>query len=104
MAAGYPHFHVMMALFNRHATEHFRFGSLGHKCITEHEALIIGMIRAARAGPTEEMRKAAGVMVCEGSVSHLLIAMSELGDALLHALLWPMPPILNQDNVSFRYE
>lgn len=104
LMAGFPHFHVMMVLFNRDATEQFRFGPVGHERVTEHEALIIAMIRAVREEAPDRMRDAASLMVCEGSVPPLLIAMSALGEALFEAELWPAPPIFDPDCASFRSE
>lgn len=104
MTAGFPHFHVMMVLLNREGQETFRFGPVGHERVTEHEALIVGMIRAVRDVPADRMREGAVLMVREGSVPPLMIAMSALGEALVEADLWPAPPIFDADCARFRSE
>ncbi len=104
MLAGLPHFHLMMALLNRDATEKFRFGPVCYDRVTEHEALILHMIRDARDAPAERMRETAALLICADSVPPLLIALSAFGQALAEAGLWPEPPVFDSPCASFRHE
>ena len=104
LMAGFPHFHLMMALLNRDAAEKFRFGPIGYERVTEHEALIVHLVRTVRDMPPERMRETAALMICEGSVPPLLIAMSALAEALSEENLRPEPPVFDPDCASFRHE
>ena len=91
LTAGFPHFHVMMALLNGHAREQFRFCAVECPLITEHEALLLTVIRSAQ-DDIDRTRETARLFIREGAVTPLLVALAALSEALAGTDHWPMPP------------
>lgn len=101
LMAGFPHFHVMMTMLNRHARETLRFGAVDCMRVSEHEAIIISMVRAMRDHPASQAERAAALIIGEDQVAHLLIPMSALARALEDADFFPAPPASHFDCTRF---
>jgi len=89
MIGGLQAFHRTMLLFNRDALETFGFCPLACRAVSEHEALILGLVVALRAGNPAVARDTLAMMVQEESVGDLLQTLSTLGAALAIAGIFP---------------
>ncbi|MGF7168753.1 hypothetical protein FHS91_000408 [Sphingobium xanthum] len=101
LMAGFPHFHMMMALLNRNATEKLHFGTLECEHVTEHEALLLSLIRIAREAPSDQLRGMATAIVDESSVTPVLIAFAALAEAMVEVGLRPLPPLFDPDRARY---
>lgn len=101
LMAGFPHFHMLMSLLNRNATERLRFGNVDCERVSEHEAMILALVSTAREASTEEMRDTVSLFVCKSAVPPVLIALSALGQAMVEVGLRPQPPIFDPDCARF---
>lgn len=101
LMVGFPHFHMMMAVLNREALDQLRFAAVDCERISEHEALILSLIRIAHQGDTERAYSIAGQVVEKTAISPLLIAMTALGQALADARLFPAMPAYGSDCMRF---
>jgi hypothetical protein len=89
----FPHFHVMMAVFNREAVERLRFGSVECERVSEHEALILSFVRTVRGATAAQMRETLNMVVAPHAVGTLLIALSALAHDMAEAGLMPAAEI-----------
>lgn len=101
LMAGFPHFHMLMALLNRNAATKLQFGSLECERVTEHEALLLSLVRSAREADAEQLRDTVEMLVCKASVPPILIALAALGQAMVDVGLRPLPPLFDPDRVRF---
>jgi len=104
LGAAFPHFHVMMAVLNRHAVEKMRFGPVDCEQVSEHEALVLAMVRAARGPDLARAERTASLIVDRAQVAHLLVPMAALAHALAHARRLPAGPIFDPDCARFSNE
>lgn len=81
LGAAFPHFHVMMAVLNHHAVEKMRFGPVDCERVSEHEALVMAMVCAAREPDLARAERAASLIVDRAQVTHLLVPMAALAHA-----------------------
>lgn len=93
MLSGLQPFLRMMALFNRHGLENFQFCALQCNHVSEHEALIISLIRALREARSAALRKTLDLLVEDEAVGDLILALSQLGRAMDAAGIYPKSPI-----------
>jgi len=63
LMAAMPHFNILMAVLNREALAPMRFGAIGCAQVSEHEALLIGLLRMVRQAPAETARETMGMIV-----------------------------------------
>lgn len=101
LMAGFPHFHLMMALLNRHALDKLRFGAVEAEPVSEDEAILLSLIRVARDEEPGRMRDMAGRMVDQQAVPPLIIAFSALAQSLIDAGMRPLPPMFDIDRARF---
>lgn len=85
----FPHFHIMMAVLNRESLMRLRFGAVGCERVSEHEALLISLVRAALDAPAARMRETVGMIVRAESVATLIIALTAVAQGLAEAGLMP---------------
>lgn len=85
----FPHFHVMMAVFNRDALLKLRFGAPDCGRVHEHESLILTLVRDMHLAPVDQCRATAALIVRRDSVATLTIALSALAQGLAGAGLLP---------------
>jgi len=104
MMAGFPHFHVMMVIFNRHAKEKLCFGTVDYEQVSEHEALIMSLVRMMQDQPVETARGAAALIVTAEALPPLLIAMSAFAQAMKRASLSPAVISIKSDCTRFTGE
>lgn len=89
MIGGLQAFHRTMLLFNRDALETFGFCPVACRSVSEHEALILGLVVSLRDhGPTAT-RETLAMMVQEEAVGDLLATLSTLAATMLRARLFP---------------
>ena len=93
LMAAFPHFHMMMAVLNREAILQLRFGPIGCERVTEHEALLLSLLRAMHLNPGEQTRATAAMIVAPDSVTTLTIAMTAFAQGLSDANLLPRVPL-----------
>ncbi len=89
----FPHFHMMMAVLNREAILQLRFGSVDCERVSEHEALLLSLLRAMHLTPGGQARATAALIVAPDSVTTLTIAMTALAQGLADANLLPRVPL-----------
>jgi len=104
LGAAFPHFHVMMAVLNRHAVEKMRFGPVDCERVGEHEALVLAMVCAARGPDRSQAERTASQIVDRAQVTHLLVPMAALAHALADANRLPAGPIFDPDCARFSNE
>ncbi len=104
LMASFPHFHVMMAVFNSNAILKLRFGGVDCQRVSEHEALILSLVRSVQDVPLETTRGTAGMIVRPAAVGTLMIAMSALAQGLADAHLLPLAPIVDSECMRFTDE
>lgn len=85
----FPHFHVMMAVLNRESREGMRFAPVACDRVSEHEALLLELIRAAQSRTPAQMRETAALLVAPDAVGTLGIALAALSHDLTIAGLGP---------------
>jgi hypothetical protein len=101
---GFPHFHMMMALLNRHALDKLPFGDIDCPRISDGEALLLSLIHLAGEEASDRVAEAAALVISPTAVPPLLMALDSLGAALADADLWPGLPMFDPDNVRFPNE
>ncbi|HWJ68619.1 MAG TPA: hypothetical protein VNS79_01005 [Sphingobium sp.] len=101
LAAAVPHFHVMMAVLNRHATEKMGMGHLDSVQVSEHEAIILAMVRTTGGGGLTHVAGTAAHLVGEDHATHLLVPTAALAQALANANRLPASPIHDPDCTRF---
>lgn len=89
MIGGLQAFHHTMLLFNRDALETLGFAPLACGRVSEHEALILGIITSMRDHGPKTARETLELMVQEDAVGDLLGTVSTLGATLIVAGLFP---------------
>lgn len=89
MIGGLQAFHRTMLLFNRDALETLGFAPLACSRVSEHEALIVGLVVAMRDQGPKAARKTLELMVQEEAVGDLLGTISTLSATLIVAGLFP---------------
>jgi len=104
LMSGFPHFHMMMALLNRHAVEKLPFGDIDCARTSEGEALLLSLIRTAGNDTSERLADTAALIIRPNAVPPMLIALAALGEALAQARLSPALPLADPDNVRFPHE
>lgn len=104
LGAVYPHFHGMMAVLNRHAVETMRFGAVDCARVSEHEALVISLIRAAQGEEKLRVGETAALIVGRQQYPYLLGPMAALAQALADANRLPATPVFDPDCARFPNE
>lgn len=104
LGAAFPHFHVMMAVLNRHAVEKLRFGPVDCERVSEHEALVMAMVCATRGPDPVRAERTASLIVDPAQVTHLLVPMVALAHALADANRLPAGPIFDPGCARFSNE
>lgn len=89
MIGGLQAFHKSMLLFNRDALETLGFAPLACNRVSEHEALILGLLVAMRDQGPKAARETLELMVQEDAVGDLLGTLSTISAALIVADLFP---------------
>jgi len=89
MIGGLQAFHRTMLLFNRDALETFGFAPLACSRISEHEALILGLVVAMRDAGPRATRETLDLMVQIDAVGDLLGTISTLSATMMVAGLFP---------------
>lgn len=89
MIGGLQAFHRTMLLFNRDALETFGFAPLACNRVSEHEALILGVIVSMRDQGPRNARETLEMMVQEDAVGDLLGTLSTISATLIVAGLFP---------------
>jgi hypothetical protein len=89
MIGGLQAFHRTMLLFNRDALETFGFAPLACSRISEHEALILGLVVSMRDKGPKAARETIELMVQEEAVGDLLGTISTLSATLMVAGMFP---------------
>lgn len=89
MIGGLQAFHRSMLLFNRDALETFGFSPLACNRVSEHEALIMGLIVSMREYGPHSARATLEMMVQEEAVGDLLGTLSTVSATLMVAGLFP---------------
>lgn len=92
MLPGLNPFLHMMALFNRHGLENFQFCSLKCNHISEHEAIIVSLLSVLRDIRPESVRQTLDLLVEEEAVGDMIIALSQLAQAMDVAGIYPGRP------------
>lgn len=87
-----PHFLRVMVLFNRDALETLRFCSLSCARVSEHEAIVLGLVKAMQNGHYQTVRNTLALLVEDDSIGDILDAIGGLASALQHAALIVSPP------------
>lgn len=97
MIGGLQPFHRAMLLFNRDALEAFTFCSLSCPRVSEHEALILGLISSLRAHGPQAVRETLELLISEDSIGDMLETLSRLGAVLAIAGIFPGTPNIVKD-------
>jgi len=95
MIGGLQSFHRTMLMFNRDALETFGFRPLACRTVSEHEALILGLVVAMRDHGPASARDTLQLMVQEEAVGDLLGTLSTLSATLLRAGIFPGDAVAN---------
>jgi hypothetical protein len=93
MALGLQPFLRMMALFNRHGLENFRYCSLSCAHVSEHEAIIMSLICSLRNPRPNDMSKTLDLLVEADFVGDIIQAMTQLGQAMHKEAIYPTRPL-----------
>lgn len=104
LGAAYPHFHGMMAVLNRYATEQMRFGAVDCARVSEHEALVISMVRAAHDEEKLQAGETAALIVGRPHCPYLLAPMVALAQALAATNRLPATPVFDPASTRFPNE
>lgn len=89
MLAGLQPFLRAMALFNRHGLENFQFCALPCNHVSEHEAIIVGMLCNLREGRSGLVHDTLTLLVEEEAIGDLLSSLSLLDKAMTAAAISP---------------
>lgn len=89
MIRGLQPFLRMMALFNRSGLETFQFCSLPCNHVSEHEALILGLVCGLNDGRPDVLRDTLAMLVEEDSIGELIDSLGSLGQSLAAASIFP---------------
>lgn len=89
MIGGLQAFHRTMLLFNRDALETLGFAPLACSRVSEHEALILGLVVSMRDQGPRAARETLELMVQEEGVGDLLGTISTLSATLMIAGIFP---------------
>lgn len=92
MIGGLQPFHRTMLLFNRDGLETFAFCPPACTHVSEHEALILGLVTGLRQRGPLQARATLELMVAEDGVGDLLESLSQLGAAMAVAGIFPVEP------------
>lgn len=107
VSAAFPPLHAMMATLNRHAVEKMSFGRVDCARVSEHEALVIALVRAMANGGRHDERPPAHVAAAATRIvgarhsAQLLAPMALLAQALAEANRLPAGPIPDPDCTRF---
>lgn len=93
MMPGLQPFLRMMALFNRHGLENFRFCSLSCAHVSEHEAIIISLICSLQDSRPNDVSKTLDLLVEADFVGDIIQAMTLLGQAMHREAIFPTRPL-----------
>jgi hypothetical protein len=93
MVLGLQPFLRMMALFNRHGLENFRFCSLSCAHVSEHEAIILSLICSLCEARFDDVSKALDLLVEAEFVGDIIHAMTHLGQAMHKKAIYPTRPL-----------
>jgi len=89
LMASLPHFHMLMAVLNREALTPLRFAAIDCARVSEHEALLVSLLRSVPRTPTETARDTMAMIVRPEAAATLLIALSALAQGMADAGLSP---------------
>ena len=85
-------FHRTMLLINRDALENFGFCSLNCNRVSEHEAIIVTMIRMLGEDRPAAVRDTLSLLIEEDSIGDVLASLCELASRMDEAALFPGCP------------
>jgi len=89
MLPGLQPFLRAMALFNRHGLENFQFCPLQCNHVSEHEAIIVSLLRALREERPEAVRTTLALLVEEEALGDLIVSLTRLGETMVAAGVFP---------------
>lgn len=88
LLSGLQPFLRMMAVFNRHGLENMAFGGCDCTQVSEHEAIIVTLVRSVRHGQPMHVAETLERLVEDEAVGEGLIAISALAAAMAAAPLF----------------
>ncbi len=97
MIAALPRFHKMMAILNRDGLETFAFAPLTCPCVSESEAILLGMFREAKFGRPKSFNALLAALVIDDAVAPLFDESSALSAMLAQRSLIPGNEIRDYD-------
>lgn len=89
MIAGLAAFHRIMLLLNAHGLETMRFCSLGCNRVSEHEALVISLVRGMHALRPEAIHGAVSQVIDDDQLPALIENLSGMANAMAAAEMLP---------------
>lgn len=104
LMAGFPHFHMMMAVLNRHAREKLSFADVDCPRLSDGEALLLSLIRLPDGAHADQTPATVALVVQPEGAPALRMALDSLGAALRTVELWPALPMFDPATVRFPHE
>jgi len=99
-----PHFNMMMAVLNREALTPLRFGAVSCGQVSEHEALLIGLLRTISRMQPQAAKDTMAMIVVPEAAGTLLIALTAMGQGLAYAGLTPAHALHDPECNRFPHE
>ncbi len=93
MIGGLQPFHRVMLVLNRDALETLRFHPLRCGRVSEHEAVLLSLVRAAGERKPHELRTTLELIVQEDCIGDLISSLCELARAMDEAGIRPGRPV-----------
>lgn len=82
LLAGLHPFLQMMALFNRHALQNLAFCSPACDHVSEHEAIILGLVSEGPGSAARTLPRTLALLIEEDHITDMLLALTRLGATL----------------------
>lgn len=86
------HFDMLMHILNRHARDNMGFGPIPCRRVHEGEALVLALLARTQHEPAMRTRQTLTMMVEDGWVEPLIVALSALSTRLASVGLLPQAP------------
>lgn len=99
-----PHFNMMMAVLNREALVPLRFGAVSCGQVSEHEAMLIGLLRTVPRMQAQAARDTMALIVVPEAAGTLLIALNAMGRGLDDAGIAPGHVLVDPEGSRFPHE
>ena len=100
MIVALGHFHMVMMLLSRDSLETLSFGPLPCNMVTESEAVLLSLFRAARDEPVDQLNETLGMVVADDSSSSLFAALTAMSQQLSIANLIPEKPVCRTTTIK----